>query len=107
MMLLGVRHTDGHREERTTALTARKGTKKPVTLGHPQLDRHLEFVAARGRPNTVLAAASDLKLFFEIVGKEPVEVTTADVMEFIARQREPRVPVVTMWVILFKSPMAA
>ena len=89
-MLLGVRHTDGHQEERTTALTARKGTKKPVTLGHPQLDRHLEFVAARGRPNTVLAAASDLKLFFEIVGKEPVEVTTADVLEFIARQREPR-----------------
>jgi integrase/recombinase XerD len=90
-MLLGVRHTDGHREERTTALTARKSTEKPVTLGHRQLDRHLEFVAARGRPNTVLATASDLRLFFDSVGKEPVEVTTADVMEFIARQREPRI----------------
>jgi integrase/recombinase XerD len=77
--------------ERTTALTAWKETEKPASLGHPQLDRHLEFVAARGRPNTVLATASDLRLFFEIVGKDPVEVTTADVMEFIARQREPRI----------------
>jgi integrase/recombinase XerD len=72
-------------------LTGRKATDKPITLGHPQLDRHLEFVAARGRPNTVLATASDLKLFFDVVGKEPAEVTTADVLEFIARQREPRI----------------
>lgn len=72
-------------------MTARKATEKPITLGHPQLDRHLEFVAARGRPNTVLATASDLKLFFESVRKEPAEVTTADVLEFIARQREPRI----------------
>jgi integrase/recombinase XerD len=72
-------------------LTARKSTEKQITLGHPQLDRHLEFVAARGRPNTVLATASDLRLFFDCVGKEPTEVTTADVMEFIARQREPRI----------------
>ncbi|HXY27095.1 MAG TPA: tyrosine-type recombinase/integrase [Acidimicrobiales bacterium] len=72
-------------------MTARKSTEKPVSLGHPQLDRHLEFVAARGRFNTVLATASDLKLFFDVVGKEPAQVTTADVLEFIARQREPRI----------------
>lgn len=72
-------------------MTARKSTEKSVSLGHPQLDRHLEFVAARGRPNTVLATASDLKLFFDAVGKEPAEVTTADVLEFVARQREPRI----------------
>jgi len=72
-------------------LSAQNGTEKPVSLGHPLLDRHLEFVAARSRPNTVLAAASDLRLFFDSVGKEPVEVTTADVLEFVARQREPRV----------------
>ena len=72
-------------------MTARKATEKSVGLGHPQLDRHLEFVAARGRPNTVLATASDLKLFFESVAKEPTEVTTADVLEFVARQREPRI----------------
>lgn len=72
-------------------MTARKATDKPTTLGHPQLDRHLEFVAARGRHNTLLATASDLKLFFDAVAKEPAEVTTADVMEFIARQREPRI----------------
>jgi site-specific recombinase XerD len=50
----------------------------------------MEFVAARSRPNTVLATASDLKLFFDFVGKEPADVTTADVIEFIARQRVPR-----------------
>jgi len=72
-------------------LTARNSTDRPASLGHPQLDRHLEFVAARGRPNTLLATASDLKLFFDSVGKEPVDVTTADVMAFIAHQREPRI----------------
>ncbi len=28
------------------------------------MDRYLEFVESRCRPNTVLAAASDLKIFF-------------------------------------------
>jgi site-specific recombinase XerD len=59
-------------------------------LGHPLLDRHLEFVAARARHNTLLATASDLKMFFAVVGKEPTDVTTSDVMEFITRQRQPR-----------------
>ena len=70
-------------------MTGHRSTEKSISLGHPQLDRHLEFVAARSRPNTVLATASDLKLFFGAVGKEPLEVTTADVMAFIARQRAP------------------
>lgn len=34
-----------------------------VSLGHPLVDRYLEFVAARGRPNTVLATGYDLKVF--------------------------------------------
>ena len=72
-------------------MTAPKATDRPVSLGHPQLDRHLAFVAARGRPNTLLATASDLRLFFDSVGKEPAEVTTADVLDFIARQRQPRI----------------
>ncbi|HUI05218.1 MAG TPA: tyrosine-type recombinase/integrase [Acidimicrobiales bacterium] len=71
-------------------MTGPGSTAWPASLGHPQLDRHLEFVAARSRPNTVLATASDLKLFFASVGKEPLEVTTADVMAFIAAQRAPR-----------------
>lgn len=51
------------------------------------MDRYLEFVAARARPNTVLAAGYDLKVFFETVGKDPLEVTTADILEFISVQR--------------------
>jgi hypothetical protein len=35
---------------------------RAVMLGHPLLDDYLEFVAARARPNTLLAAAYDLKV---------------------------------------------
>jgi integrase/recombinase XerD len=61
-----------------------------VRVGHPLLDAFLEFVAARSRPNTVLASGFDLKVFFSVVNKDPVEVDTADVLAFIAVQREPR-----------------
>lgn len=54
------------------------------------LDDYLPLVAARARPNTVLATASDLKVSSSIIDKEPVEVVTADVLEFIKAQREPR-----------------
>ena len=36
------------------------------------------------------AYAHDLKVFFEVVGKEPSEVTSADVLAFITAQRRPR-----------------
>ncbi len=58
-----------------------------VRLGHPVVDDYLVFAAARCRPNTVLAAGFDLKVFFTLVPKEPVEVTTADVLAFITSQR--------------------
>jgi integrase/recombinase XerD len=61
-----------------------------ITLGHSLLDDYLEFVAARARPNTLLAAAYDLKVFFTEVGKQPAEVSTADVLGFIKSQRAPR-----------------
>jgi integrase/recombinase XerD len=38
----------------------------------------------------VLATAFDLKVFFSIVDTDPAEVTTADVLRFITRQRAPR-----------------
>lgn len=53
----------------------------------PLLDDYLEFVAARARPNTVLATAYDLKVFFTVVGKPVKRVRPADVMAFIAAQR--------------------
>jgi site-specific recombinase XerD len=54
------------------------------------LDDYLAMVAARCRPNTVLATAFDLKVFFSVVGKEPAEVTNGDVLSFIRVQRQPR-----------------
>ena len=63
---------------------------RSITLGHPLVDAYLEFVGARGAVNTWLATAYDLKVFFGVVGKEPAEVTPADVFAFLAQQRSPR-----------------
>lgn len=62
----------------------------PVRIGHALLDDYLDLVAARARPNTLLATAFDLKVFFSIIGKAPIDVTTADLLEFIKVQRAPR-----------------
>jgi integrase/recombinase XerD len=59
-------------------------------LGDPLVDRYLEFVAGRSRPNTLRAVAFDLKTFFAVVGKDPIEVVAADVFEFLAHQRGDR-----------------
>jgi site-specific recombinase XerD len=59
-------------------------------LGDPLVDRYLEFVAGQARPNTLRAVAFDLKTFFTVVGKDPVEVAAADVFEFLAHQRGDR-----------------
>jgi integrase len=61
-----------------------------LTLGHHLVDDYLAFVGARLRRNSWLATAFDLKVFFAVVPKEPAEVTTADVFEFIKLQRSPR-----------------
>jgi len=66
------------------------GELRLITLGHRLVDDYIEFVAARGAVNTWLATAYDLKVFFEVVGKEPAEVRTADVFAFLAEQRRPR-----------------
>jgi len=58
-----------------------------VELGHEVVDDYLEFLAARCRPNTVLAAGFDLKVFFMLVPKEPAEVSTGDVLAFVSAQR--------------------
>jgi integrase/recombinase XerD len=58
-----------------------------IRLGVPLLDEYLEFVAARCRPNTVLAVAFDLKVFFGVVPKPPSEITSSDVLAFISAQR--------------------
>jgi integrase len=55
--------------------------------GVPLADVYLEFLGGRCRPNTVRAAAYDLKVFFAAVGKPPGQVRPADVLAFITAQR--------------------
>ena len=59
-------------------------------LGDPLVDSYLEFVAGRCRPNTLRAVAHDLKTFFTVVDRDPVEVVTVDIFDFLADQRGDR-----------------
>ena len=61
-----------------------------VRIGIPLADVYLEFLGGRCRPNTVLAAAYDLKVFFEVVARPPDQVRPADVLGFITAQRTGR-----------------
>jgi integrase/recombinase XerD len=61
-----------------------------VRLGLRLVDEYLEFLEGRCRPNTVLAAAYDLRVFFTVVGKTAQEVRAADVLGFITAQRTGR-----------------
>ena len=59
----------------------------PDRLGEPLLDDYLDFLAVRCRPNSVMAARFDLKVFFEVVAKSVAAVSAADVLGFITAQR--------------------
>jgi hypothetical protein len=48
--------------------------KLVARVGVPLADAYLEFLGGRCRPNTVRAAAYDLKVFFLVVGKPPEQV---------------------------------
>lgn len=61
-----------------------------VRLGMPLVDAYLEFLAGRCRPNTVLAAGYDLRVFFSVVNKPAEDVGAADVLSFITAQRTGR-----------------
>ena len=58
------------------------------SLGHPLLDRCLEFAAGRARPNTLRAVAFDLKTFFTVADKDPTEVVAGGIFDFRAASRE-------------------
>lgn len=70
--------------------TSMAGGEARFALGDPLVDSYLGFVAGRCRPNTLRAVAHDLKTFFSVIGKDPVEVVAADVFEFVADQRGDR-----------------
>ena len=59
-------------------------------VGHVLADEFLEFADARVRPATSRAYAHDLKTFFTVVGKDPVEVSARDVLAFVAAQQRAR-----------------
>jgi hypothetical protein len=62
-------------------------------LRHPLLDAHLELVSVRLRPNSTLAVAYDLEVFFAGIAKNPLEVQQADFVEFIpVRRSNPGLP---------------
>ena len=61
-----------------------------VRVGHELIDDYLHFLSGRSRPNSVLAAGYDLKVFFAWSAKEPAEVRSKDVVNFVAAQRSPR-----------------
>lgn len=70
--------------------TRRPGGGELIRLGHPLLDAYLDLVTARARPNTVIATAFDLKVFFTVIDKEPGEVVTVDVLALIPTRTPPR-----------------
>ena len=49
------------------------------------VDDFLQFAGGRAQPNTVRAYAHDLKTFFSVVAKDPVDVRAEDVFGFISR----------------------
>jgi integrase/recombinase XerD len=71
-------------------MLAPKGSRAAPRLGHRLVDDYLELVAARLRPNSTLAVAYDLKVFFTVVAKDPLAVTRGDVVGFVRVQRAPR-----------------
>ena len=70
--------------------TSTAGGEVRFALGDPLADSYLAFVAGRSRPNTLRAVAHDLKTFFSVIDKDPVDVTPADIFDFVADQRGDR-----------------
>jgi hypothetical protein len=57
--------------------TSTTGGEIRFALGDPLVDSYLAFVAGRSRPNTLRAVSHDLKTFFTIIDKDPVDVVAA------------------------------
>src|SRR5215211_7407794 len=64
-----------------------KGSSAAPRLGDRLVDGYLEVVAARLRPNSTLAVAYDLKVFFTVVDKDPLDVRGVDIVAFVRAQR--------------------
>jgi integrase/recombinase XerD len=64
--------------------------EREYRIGNELVDEFLEFVSVRARWNTVRAYAHDLKVFFSVVGEDPVDIGPADVLAFVTEQNRPR-----------------
>jgi integrase/recombinase XerD len=64
--------------------------EREYRIGNELVDEFLEFVSVRARSNTVRAYAHDLKVFFSVVGEDPVDIGPADVLAFVTEQNRPR-----------------
>ena len=72
-------------------IRSRGSAGEPVLrFGVQVLDDYLDFVAGRCRPNTVLATAYDLRVFFSVVAMAPGDVTSREVLAFMTAQRAGR-----------------
>jgi len=60
-----------------------------IGVGHRLLDAYVELVTARARWNTMLATTFDMKVFFSVVEKDPVDIEPTDVLALIKAQRKP------------------
>jgi integrase/recombinase XerD len=81
------------------------GGEAGFALGDPLVDSYLAFVAGRSRPNTLRAVAHDLKTFFSVIDKNPVEVVAADIFDFVASQRGDRTVIrITRWRVRVVGP---
>jgi integrase/recombinase XerD len=63
------------------------GSRAAPSLGHSLVDAYLDVVSARLRPNSTLAIAYDLKVFFTVIDLAPLDVRRRDVLTFIRVQR--------------------
>lgn len=65
------------------------------SLGDPLVDEYLRFAAARVRPNTLVAQAFDLKVFFTVVAMARQQVRVDDVLSLSRNNAHHEV--VTTW----------
>lgn len=56
----------------------------------PLLGEYLRSVAAKPRTNTLLAQTFDPRMSFTIVGKEPTQIPTCEVLVSVQSQRLPQ-----------------
>ena len=76
---------------------ADRGFERRSALGHRLVDGYLELVAARLRPNSTLAVAYDLKVFFTVVAKDPLEVRRAPMSSAFVRAQRTGATVTRRW----------